>query len=123
MSTDRPRIVIVEDDVSLLAALTFSLEADGYAVTPYSRAAPLLDHIPPADCLVIDLKLPDLDGLRLIARLRERGLTAPAILITTNPDDRRRRTAAEAGVEIVEKPLMDGDLRRRIEDALRPVAR
>ncbi len=78
----------------------------------------MLDAPPPADCLVVDLKLPDLDGLALIARLRDVGVTTPAILITTTPDERCRKTAAAAGVAIVEKPLLDGTLRRAIETAV-----
>ena len=111
------RITLVEDDVSLLGALTFALEADGYAVAPYAAARPLLEDPPDADCLVVDLKLPDMDGLSLISRLRSLGPQPPAILITTNPDDRLRRAAA-AHVAIVEKPLMGGELRRRIAQAV-----
>ena len=112
------RITLVEDDVSLLGALTFALEADGYAVAPYAAARPLLEDPPDADCLVVDLKLPDKDGLSLISRLRSLGPQPPAILITTNPDDRLRRAAAAAHVAIVEKPLMGGELRRRIAQAV-----
>ena len=112
------RITLVEDDASLLSALTFALEADGYAVAPYAAARPLLENPPASDCLVIDLKLPDMDGLTLIARLRALGHQAPAILITTNPDARLHRAAAAAQVAIVEKPLMGAELRHRIELAI-----
>ncbi len=111
-------VTIVEDDVSLLSALTFALEADGFSVSPFTRAAELLAKPPRTDCLVIDLKLPDADGLALIKDLRQRGVAAPAILITTNPDLRSRSRAADAGVEIVEKPLMGSELRRRIDAAM-----
>jgi len=108
-------IVIVEDDVSLLSALAFALEADGFLVHAYARAEPLLSAPVHADCMVIDMRLPDLDGLTLIKRLRERGVRAPAILTTTSPTDRTRRWAADMGVEIVEKPLITGELRGRID--------
>jgi two-component system response regulator FixJ len=109
-------IVIVEDDASLLGALAFALEADGFAVHAYERAASLLSAPVHADCMVIDMRLPDIDGLTLISRLREKGVWAPAILTTTNPDERTRRRAAGMGVEIVEKPLITGELRGRIDD-------
>src|ERR1700746_2251872 len=86
----RPRVTIVEDDVSLLNALAFALEADGYAVAPYTAGAPLLDRPPRADCMVVDLRLPDMDGMALIAALRALGPQPRAILITTNPDARLR---------------------------------
>jgi two-component system response regulator FixJ len=112
------RITIVEDDRSLLGALAFALEADGYHVTTYNEARRILADPPSADCLVVDLKLPDLDGLTLISQLRERGVTTPAILITTRPDERCRTAAARAGVLIVEKPLLDSQLRWAIEAAV-----
>jgi two-component system, LuxR family, response regulator FixJ len=112
----KPSIVIVEDDASLLGALVFALEADGFVVHAYGRAAPLLAVPVHADCMIIDLRLPDVDGLTLIKRLRDRGVRAAAILTTTNPDGRTRRWAADMGVEIVEKPLITGELRGRIDD-------
>lgn len=114
----RQRITIVEDDASLLGALAFSLEADGYAVATYPTAAAALLAPAGADCLVVDLRLPDMDGLALITELRRAGVASPAILITTNPDERRRQEAALAKVLIVEKPLIDGELRACIEQIL-----
>ena len=119
----RASIVIVEDDASLLGALLFALEADGFVVHAFGRAAPLLAAPVHADCMVIDMRLPDVDGLTLIKRLREQGVRAPAILTTTSPDDRTRRWAAEMGVSIVEKPLTTGELRGRIDDLVAADAR
>jgi two-component system response regulator FixJ len=112
--------VLVEDDPSLLSALTFALEADGFVVHGHGRGQTAVDasQTDRADCLVVDLKLPDMDGLALVAMLRHQGVVAPAIVITTAPDERRRREAAKAGVQIVEKPLLDGELRRHIDLAL-----
>lgn len=115
----KPRVTIVEDDVSLLNALAFALEADGYAVSPFTAASPLLARPPRADCMVVDLRLPDMDGLALIAALRARGPQPRAILITSNPDARLRQAAALADIEIVEKPLLGGELRQRIAAAVR----
>jgi two-component system C4-dicarboxylate transport response regulator DctD len=112
----RTSIVIVEDHASLLGALHFALQADGFDVHAFDRAAPLIAAPPHADCIVVDMRLPDIDGLTLIARLREKGIWAPAILTTTNPDRRTRRTADDMGVLIVEKPLVTGELRALIDD-------
>jgi FixJ family two-component response regulator len=114
----RPRVTIVEDDISLLNALSFALEEEGFAVATFDRGQALLDRPRATDCLVIDLRLRDADGLTLIRDLRELGLSAPAILITSNPDERCRSRAASAGVEIVEKPLIGTDLGRRIAEAI-----
>jgi len=114
----RARIVIVEDDASLLGALVFALRADRYEVSGYRTASRALADRRACDCLVVDLKLPDMDGLTLIGRLRELGVDAPAILITTSPDESARRRADKAEVTIVEKPLVDGRLARQIATAI-----
>lgn len=117
-SAPRPSVVIVEDDAALLGALAFALRADRYEVRGYRTADPALADGRSCDCLVVDLKLPDMDGLTLIDRLRERGVTAPALLITTSPDERCRKRAAADGVTIVEKPLLDGKLAGHIATAI-----
>jgi two-component system response regulator FixJ len=119
-SAQEPRtVIVIEDDASLLSAMTFALRADGFDVLGYTDAADLLSAAPrrSTGCFVVDLRLPGLDGLALIAALRERGETAPAILITTDPDARHRSDAARAGVRIVEKPLLNSELRRSIDEA------
>lgn len=110
-----PSVLIVEDDASLRAALVFALEADGFIVRAFERGGPLVSAPVQADCMVVDMRLPDTDGLSLISTLREKGLWAPAILTTTNPDDRTRLRADRMGVQIVEKPLITGELRRWID--------
>jgi two-component system response regulator FixJ len=111
--------VIVEDDPSLLGALSFALEADGFIVHAFESSEALLLSPILADCMVIDQRLEDIDGLALIGRLRTIGISSPAILITTNPTARTRRRAAAAGVRIVEKPLVTGELRNRINEVIR----
>jgi two-component system response regulator FixJ len=103
-------VLIVEDDASLLSALVFDLETDGFIVYPFDRAKSLLAAPVRADCMVIDMKLPDVDGLSVISRLRQAGVRTPAILTTTNPDARTRRSSEAMGVRIVEKPLITGEL-------------
>ncbi len=113
-----PTLLLVEDDLSLRSALAFDLETDGFVVHAFAKAGSALVDVVRTDCMVVDMRLPDLDGLTLIARLRERGVRAPAILITTNPDTRTRRTASAMDVNIVEKPLISLELRRRIDELM-----
>ena len=114
----RPTLLVVEDDISLRSALTFDLETDGFVVRAYADARPVLAGPGDVDCMIVDMRLPEVDGLTLIGKLREKGVWAPAILITTNPDHRVRRVADAMGVQIVEKPLIGGELRRRIDELL-----
>ena len=115
------RLLLVEDDDSLGAALTFAFEADGFQVRCYSAALDLLPECGPArdaDCLIIDHRLPHMDGLALLAALRQREVISPAILITTHPDERCHRRASAAGAQIVEKPLLTDELRCRVHQIM-----
>lgn len=105
-------VVAVDDDVAVLASLKFALEIEGFSVRGYRSAEDLLDGDVPAEpaCLVVDLRLPGIDGLALVAALRARGVACPAILMTTDPAPQVRRRAAEAGMTIVEKPLLGNTL-------------
>jgi FixJ family two-component response regulator len=117
-----PCVLVVDDDSALLGALEFALQAEGYRVCSCADAEAALQV--PADqlaCLVIDYKLPDIDGMDLAQKLRNAGVTAPMILITSNPDARCRARAARGGAVIVEKPLLGDRLLRQIR-ALTPSA-
>jgi DNA-binding response OmpR family regulator len=112
------RIAVVENDAPLLSALAFALEAEGWEVATFQDPIEALEGIGSVDCLLVGDKLPQIDGLTLIARLREQGVTAPAVLITAGLDPRRRRRADAPEVAIVEKPLVAEELKRRIQAAL-----
>ncbi len=123
--SDRPRVVIVEDDRALLSALQFSLEGEGYDVWPFAAQGDLLgrrDSFLGAACLVLDYRQEPLNGLELYALLVGLGLKAPAILVTSNPDAACRRGARKLGLTIVEKPLLSDDLSRLISQLVRSAA-
>ena len=107
--TERNLIVVVDDDDAVRDSLRFSLVIEGFAVRVFSSGQQLLaESSPPAgDCFVVDQNMPGMSGLDLISTLRDRNLTAPAILITTHPNAAVRARAAAAGVSIVEKPFLD----------------
>ncbi|WP_395646930.1 response regulator transcription factor [Terricaulis sp.] len=116
LKPDQPLLVLVDDDDSLLAALKFAFETEGFGVASYCDAESVLAS-PPATrpaCYIVDLKLPGLSGVGLIESLRLSGETAPAVLITTHPDRVTNTRARMAGAEIVEKPLDDDVLRRKV---------
>jgi two-component system, LuxR family, response regulator FixJ len=115
-----PVILVVDDDPALLGALTFALELESYVVRAYSDAAAVLGDadLPRPCCLVIDYRLPGINGLDLLARLRERGIAAPAILITTSPGAPLREAAMRAEIQIIEKPLLTNALSDEIRRAI-----
>lgn len=105
-------ILLVDDDPALCEAIAFALETEDYSVRAYgSGEAALGEASPPqCDCVVIDYRLPGMDGLELLARLRTCGLRCPAIIITSNPTERLRRQVEDAGACLVEKPLLRDSL-------------
>ncbi len=121
-SAAKPLIVLVDDDAALLAALTFSLELEGFQVEACESGEALLRRqLPDHDaCLVIDERLPGITGLEALRQLRGRQVDLPALLITTNPGPATRRAASAAGVPIVEKPLLGDGLLTSIRLALNP---
>ncbi len=116
-------VVLVDDDLPLLRAMKFALETEGVAVAAFlSGEAALAAPAASYTCFVLDQRLPGMSGLDLLERYRARGETAPAVLITTNPSSVTRARAQAAGVEIIEKPLLDGALTRKVLELTAPAA-
>jgi FixJ family two-component response regulator len=121
VAIDADRVVLViDDDPAVRASLRFALEIEGFAVHVFATSDELLarETLPAAACLVVDYILPTMNGLELVAALRDRGVDSPAILITSDPPARLRREAAAAGLTLVEKPLLGNGLADAIRSAL-----
>ncbi len=115
-----PLVVLVENDPAVTHAIAFAFGLEGLAVTSYASGAEILACERPghAGCLVLDFQLPDMDGLQLLERLRAKGVSAPAILIATNPKVVMRQRALAAGAPIVEMPLLNDGLLDTVRQAL-----
>lgn len=111
--------MVVDDDPAIRNSLAFSLQTEGIVVLTYASGVDLLQApMGAAGCLVIDYKLPGMNGLDLLAELRRRHVAAPAILITTHPSTAVRERAAASGTVLVEKPLLGDALFQAIRSAL-----
>jgi two-component system response regulator FixJ len=110
--------MVIDDDSGVRNSLKFSLEVEGFAVRTYANGTELLnaEDLMHCSCFVVDQNMPGVNGLDLIATLRTRRLSAPAILITSHPGPSLRARATEAGVPIVEKPLLNDVLLDKIRD-------
>jgi two-component system response regulator FixJ len=119
IDTDRV-VVVIDDDPAVRASLRFALEIEGFIVHAFATGEELLARatLPDGACLVVDYILPTMNGLELVAALRDRGVDSPAILITSDPPVRLRREAAAAGLTLVEKPLLGNGLGDAIRSAL-----
>jgi FixJ family two-component response regulator len=114
-------IFVVDDDQGVLGSLRFLLETDGFAVRTFRSGPALLDAIEqsPVDCIVIDYKMPGMNGIDLAARLRDRKILAPVVLITGYPDETISSRAAAVGVRhVVRKPHLEESLASHIRSAL-----
>jgi two-component system, LuxR family, response regulator FixJ len=114
-------IYVVDDDQGVLGSLSFLLETDGFAVRTFRSGAALLDSLGDArvDCIVVDYKMPGMNGIDLARRLRERKVEAPVVMITGYPDESISSRAAAVGVShVVLKPHLEESLVLHIRDAL-----
>jgi FixJ family two-component response regulator len=110
-------IVLVEDDFAVRESLRFSLESEGFNVITCETGEELVTlRLPdPPACLLLDHHLGNgMTGLEALKILRTRGVTLPAIAITTIANTAVRRKARDLGAEVIEKPLLGDALFRAI---------
>ncbi|HEY2051445.1 MAG TPA: response regulator [Caulobacteraceae bacterium] len=112
-------VIVVDDDPAVLSSIKWLLEMEGYSVRAYANAESLLGEaqLPECGCLLLDYRLPSMDGLELLRRLRLRGVTMPAVLITTRLPT-TARAAAAAGVPLLEKPFTANAVAQAVSAAL-----
>jgi FixJ family two-component response regulator len=117
------RVLIVDDDASLRVAMGRRLTQAGYTVTTYATAQHLLDNMPTGDepgCIILDIRLPDLDGPALQRRLGELSSTMPIIILTGYADTRTVVQTLKAGaLDFLTKPVTSDDLLAAVEKAIR----
>lgn len=113
-------IFIIEDDRSVRDALALSLGLRGHPVVVFADAESLLTAYRPEwrGCLLIDIRMPGMDGLALQKRLLEMGCRMPAIIMTGHGDTEAARDAFRAqAVDFLEKPIDKVRLMSAIEEA------
>jgi RNA polymerase sigma factor (sigma-70 family) len=113
-------VYIVDDDASVRDALGLLLGLRGYSVALFASAESFLEAYRPewSGCLLIDIRMPGMDGLALQRRLLESGCRMPAIVMTGHGDVESARDAFRAqAVDFLEKPIDHGKLVGAIEEA------
>jgi two-component system KDP operon response regulator KdpE len=115
------QILVVDDEPAILRAVGAALRTRGYTVHTATSGAEALDYAVrhPLDVIVLDLGLPDLDGIEICRRLREWS-TTPIIVLTVEDAEERKVTALDAGADdFVTKPFSMPELLARVRVALR----
>ena len=115
------KVFVVDDDVSVCVALSRVIRAAGLHVETFGTAAECLnaDRLKDADCLVLDVHLPDLSGLDLQAHLTELGLELPIVFITGRGDIPMSVRAMKGGaLEFLTKPFDNRQLLDAIEQGI-----
>lgn len=101
---------VVDDDVAVRKSLAFLLASEGLPVQLHESASAFLDNLPngAAGCIVTDVRMPGIDGIELIRRLKDRGIAMPIIVITGHADVPMAVEAMKEGaVDFLEKPFSD----------------
>ena len=115
------RVLVVDDEPALLRAVGAALKARQYDVDTVGTGQAAIDAIAvaPPDVVVLDLGLPDLDGLGVLARLRE-WTSVPVIVLSARGQERDKIAALDGGADdYVSKPFSVGELLARMRAALR----
>lgn len=114
-------VFVVEDDELLLGVVAELLKGEGYEVRGFGTGGDFLAKVdtPPEACVLLDLHLPDMSGLEIQAKLNERKVALPVILVTALGDVGSAVTAMKAGaVDFLEKPVQHDLLLERVAQAI-----
>jgi len=121
MTDGAPRILVIEDEPQIRRFLRATLTANGYALVEVGTAEEGLRAVAaaPPDLVILDLGLPDLDGLEVTRRLREWS-AVPIIVLSARGQERDKIAVLDAGADdYLTKPFGVGELLARIRVALR----
>jgi two-component system response regulator ChvI len=116
-----PTIAVVDDDRNILTSVSIALEAEGYRVMTYSDGASALDgfNTSPPDLAILDIKMPRMDGMELLRRLRQKS-DIPVIFLTSKRDEIDELFGLKMGADdFIRKPFSQRLLVERSKAVLR----
>jgi two-component system response regulator FixJ len=118
----RGKIYVIDDDDAMRDSLEFLLGSADFNVTLFESARNFLDVLPTIDfgCVVSDVRMPDIDGIELLKRLKAAGSLFPVVIMTGHGDVPLAVEAMKLGaMDFLEKPFEDDQLIGMIEAALK----
>jgi two-component system response regulator FixJ len=122
MSDEELRLVhLVDDDEAIRRSVGFMLKTSGFHVRTYQSGAELLKaagNLEPG-CILLDIRMPGMDGLEVQAALRDKGITLPVIIMTGHGDVTLAVQAMKAGaLDFIEKPFEKAVLLSALEHGI-----
>ena len=122
--TAQMTVHVIDDDEAVRRALAMLLRSTGLRAETHASGLAFLDALAhpegnPVGCVLTDVRMPGLDGIELLRRLKERGFGKPVVVMTAHGDVSTAVQAMKAGaIDFVEKPFDDEALLRAIGTAL-----
>ena len=118
MPPDPLNLIVVDDDAEVRTALRRLLRAMGHEVQVFASGEEYEARSTVADCLIVDLRMPGMNGLELRDRLRARGSSTPIVFITGDGGPVTDDASDDASTPLLTKPFDDGDLVAAIARAM-----
>ncbi len=119
-----PTIALVDDDRNILTSVSIALEAEGYRILTYTDGASALDGFKtnPPDLAILDIKMPRMDGMELLRRLRQK-TDLPVIFLTSKDEEIDELFGLKMGADdFIRKPFSQRLLVERVKAVLRRAA-
>jgi two-component system response regulator ChvI len=116
-----PTIALVDDDRNILTSVSIALEAEGYRIQTYTDGASALDGLRqnPPDLAIFDIKMPRMDGMELLRRIRQKS-DLPVIFLTSKDDEIDELFGLKMGADdFIRKPFSQRLLVERVKAILR----
>ncbi len=121
MNPPKATVYILDDEPGMVRALTRLLRTEGFSVNGFTSPSAFLAAFEPGSeaCLVLDVAMPELDGLEMQKRLIHKGISIPIVFLTGHGDIPMSVRAMKAGaVDFLTKPVNDADLLRAVRAGL-----
>lgn len=119
--SSKGKVYVIDDDEAMRDSLNFLLDSSGFEVTLFDNAESFLDALPGLEfgCIVSDVRMPGVDGIELLKRLKAAGSRFPILMMTGHGDVPLAVEAMKLGaVDFLEKPFEDDRLTAMIDQAM-----
>lgn len=125
-TSDQPLVHLVDDDTAIRRSVSFMLKTSGHRVETYESGAELLSNCSSLEpgCILLDIRMPGMDGLEVQQELQQRGVGLPVVIMTGHGDVALAVKAMKAGaVDFIEKPFEKGPLLASLQEGFNRLSR